>query len=131
MNWQAYMEESRTFRTIVFQVWRSLSECNFELVGSHTIQNYPVGSDYLVNTSILSSSLTPIVVQPGYIAAVFVDSGVNSVGIQHYPDDMTGVFQRRLRFNFLNRLTQIDYCGGDMIIGSPIMTAEVIQGRYS
>ena len=122
------METTRhsTFEVIIFQVWRPLSSCSFELMGSHRIENYRVGRDDLVDTSTVEA-LTPIAVESGDVVGVYVEDGTSSV--QEYSDSsMTYIVEEA---EGSDDVSMVDFCTGAVTsnAGAPIITAVVIEGQ--
>ena len=73
-SWQAYLEQQgEIYTSIIFQVWRPIAgaECSYQLVGSHTVPNFTVSSNRLLDTSTLNLNLPTLEVQPGDVAAVY------------------------------------------------------------
>lgn len=133
MSWQAYVEQpSMNYNLIMFQVWRPISNCSFELTGSHRVEGYAVGSDYLVNTSTISPPLTPLPVAPGDIVGIYVEQiSASSVGVQQYPHDNITVYLRATSADELGAISILDYCGdGSSVSGAPIVNALVIEGEW-
>lgn len=124
-NWQAYVEESRTYDPVIFQVWHPLADgCTYELRDSHTLESYQVGNDLLIDTATLDSPLVPISVEPGDVVGVYADAdgrGSGSVGFQQYPSDTSSVFVDRVNSRRVERISSIDSCDMDSIMGAPVV----------
>lgn len=130
VNWQAYMEDDISYDLITFQVWRPVTACTWQLIGSHSVQDYTVGGDYLVNTSTILPSQTPIPVDPGDIVGIYVNQGSRAVGVQQYPGDDTVAYSRRTNAGNVGGLSDLNYCSSqnnvEVVMGAPIVNAQVI-----
>lgn len=130
VSWQAYMEvRSTTYDGLIFQVWRPQSDgCSYSLQGTHRIQNYRVGNDYLVDTSSVTPALPPIAVVPGDIVSIYVVHRLSRVGVQQYSGDRTVVY---VSTNNPGNVAVVNFCGGGTasVQGAPIMNAVVVAGK--
>lgn len=125
---------STGYDLIVFQVWRPLTNCSFQLMGSHRIEGYVVGEDYLVDTASISPSLPPLPVAPGDIMGIYVVEGNSmAASVQQYLDGNTTVYVSAVSTKAFSGLSMLDHCGaGDgsaEAAGAPIITARIVQSK--
>ena len=126
------MEGAFTYRLILLQVWRPSSPCSYILVGQHRVDNFAVGTDFLLDTASVSPPLDPIPVQPGDVLGIYVNQGqFQNAGVQQYASDMSTVVQVQSNQEAALVQSAINVCAGGAtsITGAPILNAVVIEGK--
>lgn len=128
--WQAYLEAESLYHLILFQVWRPLDDnCTYELQGSHSLEDYVVGEDYLVDTSLVTPPLEPIEVEPGDVVGVYVLQGNRTgIGVQQYSNDSAVVYSVSVSDTDVLMLSNVSVCEERVIVGAPIVSAVVLEG---
>ena len=130
-SFQAYMEGAVEYDLVVFQVWRSLTNCSYLLRGEHRVQNYSVSNDYLLDSALVTPPLDPIAVEPGDVLSIYVIQGeVMDYGIQEYPGGGNTVFEIAAAPEMVAQ--RLDFCSGgavDIITGAPNVKARIEEGE--
>ena len=134
-NFQVYMEGAVQYDLVIFQVWRPLSNCSYQLRGEQRVENFQVGNDYLLDSGSIVPPLDPVPVELGDIVGVYVNQGqLVDYGIQQYPDDNGTVLQiTESPEIFDQQLPERDFFSSDgaqaVLTGAPIVNVRVLEGE--
>ncbi len=108
------------------------------LVDSHRIDDYQVGSDYLLDTSTLSEPLVPTRVEPGDVIGVYVAAREDNpsrtegrIGVQQYRDDNTDAWINQVPPGSIGAVSVFDSCGAGITTtqGAPVVNPLTIEGK--